>query len=427
MPEALSLSSTLTEVNEKYIFTSTEMKIEVGDTKQVSFYPQVKLAKWDNEVNFSVRYTSDLTLASQSKDANNIITWIGKDNVAVKMYEVSDPNDTEFGGFEFEFELPEKPATNKFDMTIQTKGLRFIYCNISDDAAQKYIDQMTKVAKDYPEAKITIPASIEEAKLQIGPENTHGSYAAYHDSKRDNDYKTGKAFHIYRPKAIDKEGNWTWCEIKIDTDTGILSITVPQDFLDKAAYPVLVDPTFGSTTAGAYGAGSFFVSDQSPSGRVTANDSVSIDKITAYTCRTNDGTVNTKAYILSGTGTSNVPILTNGWTPGVALTSNSFYWQDFTYSTKPTVVNGNGYRLGIVGDNGFPGIRIRYDGTDGNVEIDYGWPYAQTETTWSSGNNYSNFVMSIYATYTGGGVTTPSIRRQVILEGVGRGIYDGVK
>lgn len=388
------------EENNKYISEKNgHIQAEVGDTKQVDFYPQLKLLAWDNESNFSVRYSSDLSNATYSKDANDVVTWIGKDNVAVKIYEIVDPNDSEATGFEFEFELPEKPATNRFDMTIQTKDLRFIYCNISDDAAQKYIDQMTEVAKAYPEAKITIPASIEEAKLQIGPENTHGSYAAYHNSKKDNEYKTGKAFHIYRPKATDKEGRWTWCDIKIDTNTGILSITVPQDFLDNATYPLLVDPTFGSTTIGALGASSFFINDQAPAGKATSNASVSIDKITAYTCRTNDGSVSAKTFILDGNGNSNVPILTNGWTPAVALTSNSFGWIDFVYSTKPTVVNGNGYRLGIVGNSGFPGIRIRYDGTDGNVEFMIGFKYDESVTTWSS-STYSDFVLSIYATYT---------------------------
>ncbi len=29
--------------------------VEVGDSKQVDFFPQVKIQRWGNEVNFSVR------------------------------------------------------------------------------------------------------------------------------------------------------------------------------------------------------------------------------------------------------------------------------------------------------------------------------------------------------------------------------------
>ena len=64
-------------------------------------------------------------------------------------------------------------------------------------------------------------------------------------------YKTGKAFHIYRPKITDKNGRWIWGELHIDEKKGELSVTVNQSFLDNAVYPVTVDPTFGDTSCGA--------------------------------------------------------------------------------------------------------------------------------------------------------------------------------
>ena len=39
-----------------------------------------------------------------------------------------------------------------------------------------------------------------------------------------------------------------WCDLDI-TD-GELTVTVPEDFLNKASYPVVVDPTFGYTSVG---------------------------------------------------------------------------------------------------------------------------------------------------------------------------------
>lgn len=67
------------------------------------------------------------------------------------------------------------------------------------------------------------------------------------------EYKTGKAFHIYRPKAIDANGVEQWCSL--DIKDGILTVIIPQNFLNKALYPVIVDPTFGYTSAGASSVG----------------------------------------------------------------------------------------------------------------------------------------------------------------------------
>ena len=49
------------------------------------------------------------------------------------------------------------------------------------------------------------------------PENVIGSYAIYHKTKVNYctncgtlNYATGKFGHFYRPKIIDKDGNWVW-------------------------------------------------------------------------------------------------------------------------------------------------------------------------------------------------------------------------
>ena len=81
------------------------------------------------------------------------------------------------------------------------------------------------------------------------PENVVGSYAVYHQTKggmndiNGKDYKTGKAFHIFRPKIIDAEGKETWGNLHIEN--GIYSEEIPQDFLNKAVYPIKSNATFG--------------------------------------------------------------------------------------------------------------------------------------------------------------------------------------
>lgn len=86
------------------------------------------------------------------------------------------------------------------------------------------------------------------------PDNVRRSYALYHTAKADHilgstNYATGKIFHIYRPKAIDATGAEVWAELSYSE--GVLSVTVPEKWLETAAYPVVVDPTFGYTLCGA--------------------------------------------------------------------------------------------------------------------------------------------------------------------------------
>jgi hypothetical protein len=55
--------------------------------------------------------------------------------------------------------------------------------------------------------------------------------------------------HIHRPKIIDARGAWCWGSIQVASD--ILRITIPEQWLSEAVYPVVVDPTIGSTTIGS--------------------------------------------------------------------------------------------------------------------------------------------------------------------------------
>lgn len=129
--------------------------------------------------------------------------------------------------FEFAITLKEKPDTNVLPLSVTTKGLDFYYQR---------------------------PLTVEERFNGVRPAHVLGSYAAYHKTKTNNEYQTGKAFHIYRPFAEDATGKKVWCELDSDWDyenDKPLNITVPQGFLDNAVYPILIDPTFGYTTAGA--------------------------------------------------------------------------------------------------------------------------------------------------------------------------------
>jgi hypothetical protein len=75
-----------------------------------------------------------------------------------------------------------------------------------------------------------------------------GSIAVY---KKENlvGEGTGKLCHIRRPLIIDALGRKVWGDV--DVIHNKLVITIPEEFLAYAKYPVVVDPTVGTSTVGA--------------------------------------------------------------------------------------------------------------------------------------------------------------------------------
>ncbi|MDR0474650.1 MAG: hypothetical protein LBH43_13385 [Treponema sp.] len=60
---------------------------------------------------------------------------------------------------------------------------------------------------------------------------------------------TGKLCHIHRPEIIDARGRRCWGDLAITGNE--LHITIPECWLSEAKYPVIVDPTIGTTTVGS--------------------------------------------------------------------------------------------------------------------------------------------------------------------------------
>lgn len=230
----------ITKLDDKKTFITTKkdnhskVEVEIGDIKRPNeFHPQAKLKYWDNECNFSIRYNDpdndsmDDTLYGLD---DQVVRWRSKDDKReVRLYELDGFED---GGFEIEVILNDIPESNVIEYTLQTKGLDFFY---QPPLTEKQLEI-------HPETKEPIYGR---------PDNVIGSYAAYHKSKSNNEYRTGKAFHIYRPEAIDSKGNKVWCDLNIDEENDLLNITIDQNWLENASYPVVVDPTFGNDTSGS--------------------------------------------------------------------------------------------------------------------------------------------------------------------------------
>ena len=341
------------------------IKIEIGDTKDSTiFHPQVKVMRWDNEVNFSMR-AEEKPEATVETD-QDLIKYV-TDEYDVIQYDK--PNASEDGGFEFEWILKQKPNSNILKATIQTKGLDFFY---QPALTQEEIDQGYE-----------------------RPENVVGSYAVYHKTKGGiNDaagmeYKVGKAFHIYRPKVTDANNNSVWGELNIDEQKGELTVTIDQTFLDNAVYPVVVDPTFGYTSAGA---GTRTVATDAYSYRTGSypynlSGNGTVTSLTAWLKGSaSDAAVSVKLFINSkDSGGANVhnEIISAASTT-VSLTTTA---AEKTINTTSTAINAGDYILSVAGNDDTV--------TSTNARI-----YVATDALGGSGLR-THYINDVYATGAG--------------------------
>lgn len=202
-----------------------KIEVEIGDSKQTDFKPQVKIKRFDNECNVSMRLI-DNQEGTVSTEKDKII-WETKDKLA-EFYELEPSIEHPEGGYEFEVTLNKKPETNKVEFTLVDKDVEYYYQ-----------PPLTKQDKESHTKR---------------PENVIGSYAIYVKTPRANfkngkEYKVGKIGHIYRPLIKDSSGNEVWGELNIEKD--ILKVSIPETFLNKANYPIKVDPTFGFDSKGS--------------------------------------------------------------------------------------------------------------------------------------------------------------------------------
>jgi hypothetical protein len=368
-----------------------KIEIEIGDSKTDDFKPQVKLMRWNNEVNFSIRAEEHPQAQIQTK--GKVVKYVTPE-YEIHQYELdADEVNTE-GGFEFEWVLPQKPSTNVFTATIQTKDLDFFY---------------------------QPPLTPEEiGRGAVRPENVVGSYAVYHKSKggmndaNGMEYKTGKAFHIYRPKVKDANGNWTWGKLHIDVEKGLLTVTVPQEFLHNAVYPVIVDPTFGYTSIGASNQTVASATNDTSYCRgftQNLNATGTLDKITAALCVSSVGyDIDTSAALFEEDSAANNSHNRVALIERLALTyTTSYQFFDFTASNE--LLPKNNYILAVIADGedvgGTAAARLAYDtggaSTNKYSETTTGagsYATRKAENPWTETKSADTDVYSIYATYT---------------------------
>ena len=347
-----------------------ELEVEIGDIYSDTFQPQFKINRWENECNFSIRLIDDVADAPKLQTKGNKIKFIKK-KTETHFFDV--PKTDEMPEcYEFEIILKEKPVTNKVQMSIETKGLVFYY---QPELTQKEIDEGC-----------------------FRPENVIGSYAVYHDGKQGDyskmglkNYRAGKAFHIYRPKIIDNAGKEVWGKLNI-TDN-LLTVEIPQEFLDNAMYPVIVDPTFGYETIGGSNG---IATVEYITGSLSTGAAGTGNSITIYNASEN-GTNKCKYALYKHSDSTKV---TNGETDELTIPA-SWAWRTLNFGTNPTLE-----AIDYVIVTGFEAAASpnRTYGKFDTGDTDQGHYETITYPTFpaTASFNHDNRRHSIYCTYTAG-------------------------
>ena len=277
-------------------------------------------------------------------------------------------------GFEFEVTLQQKPDSNIYPMSIKTKGLVF-----HKQDGPSYEERANEFASCDPD----VP----------------GSYAVYHaEYKENNEYQTGKAFHIYRPIAHDANNWHVFCDMDIDTNNEILNITIPQDFLDSAVYPITIDPTFGYTSAGATNTS---IIDNIAGSTFASPDVFIVDDIVAY-LSWGANTITYYSFAIYKDSNDTLILSADEVTTDASITD----WRTLTFGDQPERITQGDVVLCAWADAQAysPTTQIRYDAVTGfpyKLEPEIytpgavAFPSPITWTTESTGRKYS-----IYVNYT---------------------------
>ena len=387
-----------------------ETKIYIGgeellgaslELNAINFKPEAIMEKWDNVQLKIWRDEKGEKTATQVADK---LIWKAESGNEYRFYTKSKEElKAEAGGFEYEVVLKKNPKSNVIEFNISADDLLFYRLNGLTDYERSM--------------QYTVGTKEDYGGIYMPPE-AEGSYAVYHktyknyDSKSGINYKTGKFGHIYRPKLIDAKGNWIWAEMKINTNKkgelidNKLVIIMDISWLDKAEYPIIVDPTFGETGIG--------VTSRSYEGLAlgmpfTLSEAGSVSKLTAYVKDSNGDFTSVAAIYDSSHDLVAI-------TSEVDLPLNSAAWTDFTFSSAVSLSAGSYFLT----HHGYPtggGACRRYEDGGGSIyQVDDRTTYGFT-TTWpdpictcgsTCGGKCVYALASVYATYTAsGGATAP--------------------
>lgn len=237
----------------------------------------------------------------------------------------------------------------------------------------------------------------EIANGEHRPDSVVGSYAVYHSYQAHNGYKTGKALHIYRPKAFDAAGDTVWLDQFIDTTNNTLTISATRSWMRNATYPVTFDPIFGADSIG--GSNGSLNGEYKMVCEFPLTEDGDVTKVTRYTQGTN---IATKGVIYDDGGSA--PDALQGTSTEVTVTAGAA-WFDFTFDPAISLTGSNNYYIGNLA-----GGRIDhyYDAGASNQNVYNLDTYSDGPSDPFGTPNNLDRILSVYATYTTGTETHPA-------------------
>lgn len=386
---------------------------EAGAVKTVvdTDTPRIELDKWNGEVKLGI---TSLDIPAKTTGSRPLLSknvewgatampgvFGGTNAISMEAVPIDATTTMEDGGMEININLTSEPASNVFTFQLDNyEDLNFFYqAPLWQEAGLKApTDDCTDTS-----------CSTDVEGTSTRPENVVGSYAVYYKDHANHvegqtNYATGKAYQIFRPQVSDANGNTTWAELAYSN--GMLTVSVPQDFLDSAAYPVKVDPTFGYTTAGA--SNLFLSLNLNNVDKESLLENGSVSKLTMYVLD-NPAGINSKGIIY--TDASN-PLTWVANSIAVQAPASQA-WTDYAVSASLTTGN---YWLGLVSGGSFVGIAFDSGGASIRSNVTNSFANPSSNSPFGGSFINDNNKPSVYATYTAsGGGTVPT--KNVILNG----------
>jgi len=233
-----------------------------------------------------------------------------------------------------------------------------------------------------------------------------GSYAVYKKETLIGE-GTGKLCHIHRPQIIDARGRRCWGALAVVNNE--LRITIPDNFLNEAVYPVIVDPTVGTSTVGSQYKHTWdadeppeplYIDIQIPVNRFLVPETIT-GQCTAYLySNADDPYSGGRPVLYSDNGNS--PLIRKSMNEGLAdfrvISGKPAGWRTATFNSNGSIASGTYIWFGVFTEYcWYPrfdyGSKCYMDWWDDYDSIPNTYPHYDI-------NWYENFKLSMYFTYT---------------------------
>jgi len=357
-------------------YTEDNFKVEIGETQINDGFT---ISKWNEEVKFILEMPE-----ATSNTISPSLSNVDKARINYNDYEVDYYIPTK-NVFEFDTILESRPNHDEVSWRINLTNLNcYLQPPLNEENNDTHLTCNSTTCLDTSQKEPII--------TEYRPMNVVNSYACYHNSKKNNEYQTGKAFHIFRPIISDSNDLEVYGNLSISN--GELIVKIPPSFLNEAVYPIIIDPIFGSQNEGGSGKGlnanyarhaKFFMN----------NIGGNVSNVSAYFYE--DGSASDVGAAIYEDGGNYVPTTLINYSGQITTDTWAYQWINFSFGPDNYVQATQPYWLSVF--SAATAVYIQYDSGAGDSTGSFNdpWPPSDPATQgWTDDTN----IYSIYATYT---------------------------